>query len=106
MPNGTAAVSARENCPRGRGGSLHMSCPTHNSSEHYVQMLLDPSTTPPDFTVDGIGAVSYIEMVPCLRLGVRVRVWVSFVEMVAPPTPPVPLPVPLAVPLASNLPLP
>ena len=74
MPNGTAAVSARENCPRGRGNSLHMTCPTHNSSEHYVQMLLDPSTTPPDFTVDGIGAVSYIEMVPCLGLGVRVRV--------------------------------
>ena len=63
LPNGTAAISARENCPRGRGGSLHMTCPTHNSSEHYVQMLLDPSSTPPDFTVDGIGAVSYVEMV-------------------------------------------
>ena len=62
MPNGTAAISARENCPRGRGGSLHMTCPTHNSSEHYVQMLLDDSA-PRDFTVDGIGAVSYVEMV-------------------------------------------
>ena len=62
MPNGTAAVSARENCPRGRGGSLHMTCPTHNTSENYVQMLLD-ARAPLDFTVDGIGAVSYIEMI-------------------------------------------
>ena len=62
MPNGTAAISARENCPRGRTGTLHMTCPTHNSSEAYVQTLVD-SSAPSDFTVDGIGAVSYMEMV-------------------------------------------
>ena len=89
LPNGTAAISARENCPRGRGGSLHMTCPTHNSSEHYVQMLLDPSSTPPDFTVDGIGAVSYVEMV-----GARLSTLPLPLPLTLPPPPPPPPPPP------------